>query len=100
MMHDDGLIKDEDKDVENSKLSVVTRGNSDPEEDFNSLVEFLLDIQIHYQNKITETSLVHFPYLTKRIFAFLRVWSSLPPVVAATSSILLFSCVPALQNCT
>ena len=54
---DDGLIKDEDKDVENTMLAVVTRGNTDPEGDFNSLVEFVTDIQSQYQNRITSLSL-------------------------------------------
>ena len=53
----DGLIKDGDKDVENTKLAVVTRGNTDPEGDFNCLVEFVTSIQSQYQNRISSLSL-------------------------------------------
>ena len=41
MKDDEGLVTEEDKDSENTKLSLVDGGNIDPENNFNSLVEFI-----------------------------------------------------------
>ena len=46
------LISEEDKDVENAKNCLLSRGKSTPELDFHNLIEFMEQIQKEYQVKM------------------------------------------------